>query len=85
MKDNKFEQILTNLIEAAEGLESDDYLKEEIMKAAVKATKKIISGKKKELKAMCITAFNNFPEARKEMQKEFPEYFDSKKTHHYIL
>lgn len=84
MKDNKFEQILTNLIEEAEGLESDDYLKEEIMKAAVKATKKIISDKKKELKAMCNTMFKNFPETVEEMKKEFPEYFDSVKTRYYI-
>lgn len=77
MNNKKFEQILTKLIEEAKGLESEDYLKEEIMKAAVKAVNKIISDKKEELKAMLNTWVRDFPESSEELQKEFPEYFDS--------
>lgn len=68
MKNKQFEQILTKLIEEAKGLENEDYIKEEIMKAAVKAMYEIISDKKEELKAMFNTSVRDFPESREEMQ-----------------
>ncbi len=80
MNNEKFIQILTELTKAANGLESEDYLKEEIMKAAVKAANKIISDKQEELRAMLKTWVRDFPESKEELQKEFPEYFDSDNT-----
>lgn len=84
MKNKQFEQILTKLIEEAKGLENEDYIKEEIMKAAVKAMNEIIFDKKEELKAMLNTWVGAYPESREELLKEFPEYFDSDNTNTYV-
>lgn len=84
MKNKQFEQILTKLIEEAKGLENEDYIKEEIMKAAVKAMNEIISDKKEELKAILNTWVRDFPESKEEMQKEFPDFFDSDNTNTYM-